>query len=250
MYVFMKLATLYVVIVFITTFSHKVNSEQITVVTEHFPPYQVVEQGQPLSGLAVEFVQALLTETNTQADIQAYPWARAYKMAQYLPNTLIFSITRTAERENLFHWVGAFNHISDGLWVLKSDKNIQVSTLEDAKKYTVVVPRNDNTHNYLLKNGFKERRNLHVVNTREQAVKMLFNHRVDLLMSSQLLLEDRVKSLKLDFNEVDNILNIPAENDGLSIAFSKGTSLHLVAKFRVAFNKLKKQPRFKAIFSS
>jgi polar amino acid transport system substrate-binding protein len=37
--------------------------------------------------------------------IELLPWVRAYNMALNRDNVLIYTITRTTERENLFHWI-------------------------------------------------------------------------------------------------------------------------------------------------
>ena len=97
-----------VILVFLLSFIDSANSEEIKVVTEHFPPYQIAEEGKPVRGVNVEFIKALLNEVNVDTDINVYPWARAYSMALTYPNVLIFSISRVPEREHLFHWIGIF----------------------------------------------------------------------------------------------------------------------------------------------
>jgi len=84
-------------IVFLTITS--ANSTEIKVITEHYPPLQIVENGKPIRGLAIDIMKELLRKTEIQTNIQTYPWARAYKMALSEENILIFSLTRTKERE-------------------------------------------------------------------------------------------------------------------------------------------------------
>ncbi|MDX7833812.1 hypothetical protein SJS03_21745, partial [Aeromonas dhakensis] len=62
-----------------------------------------------VTGLSVDLLKRMLEVSGIGLDrkgIQLLPWARAYQMAQYDPNTVIFSMIRLPEREALFHWVG------------------------------------------------------------------------------------------------------------------------------------------------
>lgn len=215
------------------------NNDKIRVVTEHFPPYQIVEEGKPLRGTSVNIIQKLLENIKVNSDIEAFPWARAYKIALTYPNVLIFSISRVPERENLFHWIGPLDSMCNYLWTLSENTSIKVNSLEDAKEYIVGTPRDDTTHHYLLKNGFNGEKNLQVVNTREQAVKMLFSKRVDLIMGAELMINQRVNKLGFDFSKLTKVFTLPSQkNNELSIAFSKSTPLPIVQKFQRAYQKL------------
>lgn len=171
-------------------------------------------------------------------------------MAREKPNVLIFSITRSPERERLFQWVGSFGTVKDSFWSLKANNQLNVSSLAQAKQYSVVVPRDDNTYSYLSKNGFKHNQNLYVVNSREQAVKMLMSGRVDLLLSSRQLLQDRVKSLGFNFDKLRHTYALPSENGELAIAFSLSTDSAVVAEFRQAFDQLKHKAKYQTLFTS
>jgi polar amino acid transport system substrate-binding protein len=160
-------------------------------------------------------------------------------MAVSDPNVLIFSITRTAEREKLFHWVGELDSVCNHLWALKKNDSINITSLKDAESYLVAVPRDDNVHHLLIKNGFVDEKNIHVVNTREQTVEMLFSGRVDLLMGVELLLEQRVNHLGYNFKDLQKVYSLSSRMDNpLSVAFSKSTPLPLVYKFQKAYKKL------------
>jgi len=239
-----------VILIFLLISLNSVASEEIKVVTEHFPPYQIVKEGKPVSGSSVEFIEALLKEVNIDTKIEVYPWARAYSMAITYPNVLIFSISRTPERESLFHWIGALDAMCNHLWALKKNNSIKITSIDDAREHIVGVPRDDTVHHYLKKHGFRDSDNLYIANTREQAVKMLFSGRVELLMGAELLIKQRVNHLGFDFNHLKNVFTLPViNNNRLSIAFSKSTPTSLVLKFQKAFKKLKESPQYRNMSS-
>lgn len=94
------LILLYVVLSFAV-----VNAEEITAVTEDYPPYNYEENGK-VTGLSTEIVKATLDEAEIKYSIKTYPWSRAIEMAENGENVLIFTITRNKERERNFKWVG------------------------------------------------------------------------------------------------------------------------------------------------
>ena len=67
-------------------------AEHITIVTEHLPPYNYLEDGEA-RGMSTEVVQAALDAAGHTYEIRFMPWARAYQIALTKPNTL-----RTEER--------------------------------------------------------------------------------------------------------------------------------------------------------
>ena len=76
----------------------------VHLVTEVFPPYQQ-QSGDELHGWSVDIVRQIMQAAELPYQIDVMPWARAYKTAHSIPDTLIFSLLRTEERENEFAWV-------------------------------------------------------------------------------------------------------------------------------------------------
>ncbi len=74
-------------------------------------------------------------------------------MALQDKNILIFTITRSKDREPLFKWVGKFYHTVDYLWALNERKDISIRSLGDAKRYLIAVPKDDFQHQYIKKTG-------------------------------------------------------------------------------------------------
>ncbi len=213
-----------------------VNGTEINIVTEHFPPYQIVENGAIQGGLSVEVVQALLDEIGSEASIKAYPWPRAYNMALTYKNVLIFSMIRNDEREKLFKWVGAISKSRDYFfWSLKGTNEIKIKSIEDARNYSIGVPRENFQHQFLMNNGFTK---LSITNDFDTALKMLYAKRIQVVMGSEISIAYRMKKLNLDYSKLIKQHQIGSQWGELSIAFSKKTPDELVNKFRLAFSKI------------
>ncbi|NQY93223.1 MAG: transporter substrate-binding domain-containing protein, partial [Campylobacteraceae bacterium] len=124
------------VILYLFILSLFLHSEEITIVTEEFPPYNYQVDGK-MKGISSEIVLAVLKEINVTAKIVSYHWSRAYVLASTKKNHLIYSIARIPEREELFHWIGTIAPYSTSFYKLKSRKDIKINSLDDAKKYTI-----------------------------------------------------------------------------------------------------------------
>ncbi|WP_205620222.1 substrate-binding periplasmic protein [Salinivibrio socompensis] len=70
------------------------------------------------------------------------PWARGYATALSDPNTVLFSTTRTDEREDKFKWVGPITDTKIVVWAPKS-KGITINNASDFANYKVGVVRDD-----------------------------------------------------------------------------------------------------------
>ena len=179
-------------------------AESIHIVTEILPPWQTLHDEQ-LGGIATQVVKATLEEVDIDYDIMIYPWARAYKLALEEENVLIYSIVRTQAREPLFHWVGVIGRIQEHFYKDAGRHDIQVQVLEDARKYTIITPRQDFRHQFAEKHGF----NIYLVNNQMQALKMLLSGRGDLVLDDELTLSYELGQLNLNPDKIQKVLFVP-----------------------------------------
>ena len=226
----------FVLSIFGLFFAASVQGEEIQFVTENFPPFQIKETGTPLRGFAVELVSAMIIKADIEAEIQVYPWARAYRLAQVKPNTFIFSIARSEEREGLFKWVGDYFTVRDGIFALTSRSDIVLSTINDAINYVTAVPRGDNAAVDLERLGFTDKQ-LNYVTCQTQCIKMLQAGRVDLNMNNTLGFFSVTEKLGFDRSQFKVALVLSEKY--LGIAASRNTSDELVEKMRDALEKVK-----------
>ena len=76
-------------------------------------PWTFGENGKAKGYVSEIVIEILSRLGGEQTEIQILPWTRAYRYLTQGPNTMIFSVGRTSDREDLFHWVGpVFNNIA------------------------------------------------------------------------------------------------------------------------------------------
>jgi polar amino acid transport system substrate-binding protein len=226
--------------------------EKITMVTEIFPPLQMLQEDK-LTGIGVDIVNELVQMTGFESEIRAYPWARAYQYAFVNENTLIFTMARTKQREKLFKWVGSLDFEDKSyIWTVKSKewpKDIDWKELHDM---STAIPRDGSQLNTLLTNGFSENHNLFITNNDENAIKMLFKDRIDFIIAGEHTLNYQLSLLNLDIVNLQkhNITKMEKQNNSeLSIAFNINTSDDIVNRFKSALEQLKNNGRIEEIIA-
>jgi polar amino acid transport system substrate-binding protein len=130
---------------------------ELTIYTENDPPYVIVDANGLVGGLTKPKLDRFLRAIpypNQQIKVQ--PWVRAYHEATSKPNTLIYPIVKTPEREKKLTYLYQLYEASVFFYRLSERKDIQINSLSDAKKYSVCAVRGDYRAEYLQQNGFTQ----------------------------------------------------------------------------------------------
>lgn len=232
----MKLLNVFVLLLCLNSFAKA--QETITVVTEHWPPYQVVENGISTDGFATMVVKAMLEEAGTPKTIRGFNWARAYKMALERPNVMIFGLFRSKDREHKFKWIGKLIRQVNGIWYLSDHKDFQIKQLNDAKRYRFAVPREDIRHQFLLNQGFEQDNNITIVRDHKQAVSLLFLRRTDLVLSDKRNIRLTANLAGFDPTLLRQVPNVEVHLGDLFIACSLKTPDSVVKKYQDAYQRI------------
>ncbi len=213
-----------------------VHGQEIRIVTEDLPPFQISEENKKVGGLSTEIVEAIFKEAGEVPKIKIYPWVRAYKMALNEENVLIYSIVRSKEREPLFKWLGEIIELRYYFFGLKSRKDIQIQTIEEIKKFETAVSRASFEHKELEKRGFNK---VHIVTRQSQLVEMLYAHRMDFVFSSEAPIRAMVENSKHDYSQLKKFYEVKDLKLKLYLAFSLKTSDAVVSRYRKAYESVK-----------
>ncbi len=212
-------------------------AEQITALADPFPPFSYIDKDtkQP-SGFAVEIIQAILEHSGLQFKLEIMPWARVYNMATNEPNILIFPLNRTQKREKLFKWIASIHKSNFKFFKLKSRKDIQIQSLNDAKKYIILTMNKSVVHSTLTeKFGISE--NIYPVPSLENAIKMLYLERGELIAQDKIVIMSYIKEFNLDPEKIQEVYPFKDLNTLYYFAVSIQTSDELVSKLRKGFDK-------------
>ena len=180
---------------------------QLNLYTEHFPPYSYIE-GDNITGLNTELVRRSCEKAGLECDFRMFPWLRAYEAALKDPQGALYSTSRNAVREPLFKWVGPLAHSKASMYRLKSRPEINPATLEEAKGFVIAVARGDVYEMYLQSQGFEQGVNLLGLAAKSDAVALFLQHKVDLLIASELILPVWLAQYQRSLDIVEPVLDL------------------------------------------
>lgn len=155
------------------------SGEELLVLAEDWPPYNYLEDGE-LVGLSADLVREVLAGAGISTEIRVQPWKRAYETASSRPNTLLFSTSRTEEREDRFLWIGPLWNRELYLYKLRDRDDIRVESFEDLRRWSVGVVRGGSVEELLRSGGLREGEHFWPVAEERQNLRKLFQGRIDL----------------------------------------------------------------------
>jgi polar amino acid transport system substrate-binding protein len=217
-------------------------SQELLVVTENWVPFNYYENGE-VKGTSTEIVKNVLDRTGIKYKIKVYPWARAYKMALEGENILIYTLMRIPQREKLFKWVTPLGKGGiTSLYKLKKNKNINPTSIEEAKKYSIGTNNKSMDHLWLMDNGFT---NLVTPSKTKHAIKMFFRERFNLLAFNDEVIAEEFNNIGLD--PADAISVMPLFRTPPYMALSLRTSDDIRKKIQKAYDELLDENKIKLV---
>ena len=213
-------------------------AETLHFVSEDLPPYHFQdEHGEP-KGALVDIVKAVAKQAKVEYDIEIYPFSRAFHLLKNKPNVLMFSFLRSPSREDKFVWIGKIFHNSAFLVALNENKP-QLTSLAEAKNYTVGTIRSYYSEIYLKNAGFEEGKNLALSVKYQYMWGMLFNKRIDYVLTNTLSLNTELKELNLKIEDVEQALELVDFPNELYIAGNPSLAPSTVAALQQALDTIK-----------
>lgn len=216
-------------------FALPARAQDIRIVTEEFPPYNYSDDGFA-KGLSSEVVQAVLAETGLTAEFLFLPWARAYLTAQNTKNTVIFSIGRIPEREDLFEWIGVIAPYNTSLYKLASRTDLTIVSLSDAKDYSIGVSVEDVIYQYLKSQNFT---NLDIVGEDVLNIRKLALSRLDLIAFDEAASQYYLDLEDIDPALFDRIYRLDDISGGLYMAINKDSDPELIRSLKSGLEAIK-----------
>jgi len=214
-------------------FSTLSDSLELEVVTENWKPYNYSEDGK-IRGNSTEILVKVLERANIKYNIKVYPWPRAYSIAQTKQNILIYTIMRTPSREHLFKWIrplGKKEHTF--LYRLKENEKIGTMTVAEAKNHTIGTTNESMDHTWLKKHGFSL---LDTPTLSEQAIKMFFSRRFDLLAFNSGVMKEEFNNIGFDTRNAVPVIKLFETVPYMALSLS--TSNDVLNKLQRSFDQL------------
>lgn len=227
----------------LNAFANKEVNANLLIVATESPLLQYRDKNEN-KGSTVEILQAILKASQLTANVNFMPWARAYRIAQTQPNTLILSMIRTPEREQYFHWLIKVSDLSRVFISLAVKPENYVSSEEQAKNKLIAVIRHTAEHNELIKKGFSDQKNLYIVSSPADMITLFIKGKVDLLYADPEVVLDYIKQHS-NINIAIKYQDITAKHQRNSyIATNKNINKDVLNRLRNAASTFQKTPEY------
>ena len=213
----------------------------VQVVSEIYPPYQVMNDKGELQGWAADKVKSIFYNASVDYNVKIYPWARAYQLALTEPNVFIFSLLRTDEREQLFQWIAPLCMIKFSFYRLKNRPDIQVNSLAEAKNYLIAAQKGQASAEYLLRLGFEPEKHLSISYNNDNFIKMLAFGRVDLIVLSSTHFQSLINTKSPYTEIIEPIFPINYLTRNLYLASSVNSPPEIIKRLNNAYDELAPQ---------
>nr|WP_287413121.1 transporter substrate-binding domain-containing protein [Pseudodesulfovibrio sp.] len=240
--VVMRVFIFYFLIVFICVgLSSVCHADDISFYMGEVYPLNYVAEDELRTGAVVEIVSTIMRETGQNVNprnIRVINWARSlYDVATY-PNTAIFSVARTSERDKKYKWVGPIAELNIGLIAKKAD-NIIIENEQDVGKYKIGIVRGSAPEHILISKYGMKASQLNQLKDDLTQFKMLDADRVDLITQADTSASSGLQQAGLDPGLFEMVYVL--QHVDLYIAFNPKTDDMLIEKIQKALLSLKEK---------
>jgi len=235
-------------LILMTAQLHAGELKGLSFVTEAYPPYNF-KQGGKLQGIAVDLLVSASAQAQkpiTKKDIRLMPWPRAYKIAEKGPNVVLFSTTRTEQRENSFQWVGPISKTRVVL-LTKKGSGVSINSEADIKKLTIGAILDD-IGEQLVKAAGAPKSNIKHIPKAENLAKMLNGGRIQAWAYEENVARWFIK--QAGFNNADFETSYVLKESELYYTFSKDVSKDVLETLQNGIDAVKSSGEYDKILSN
>ncbi|GLX77120.1 hypothetical protein tinsulaeT_04600 [Thalassotalea insulae] len=208
----------------------------VQIYSEIWPPFQVKDKQGKLTGLATDHVKSAFEQADVPYHILPMRWARALNFIKLKPNALIYSISRTPERESRFHWIAKLGRVNVKLLSLKESNEV-ISHPSQLTNYVIALKRAEASLDYFLGLGLEPGKHIIFVNNSEQALKLLDIGRVDFYPISAETLQSSLDIIGYSSSKFKYVYYFKALSFDIYIAANKDSDLAFISYINDLFDK-------------
>ena len=196
-----------------------------------------------ITGFATEYLRDILDKAGIAYSIELLPWSRAYNIALKEPNTLLYGIARTDDREQHFIWFEELFTSHFALYGLSSNSQLRALDMLSIKKRPIGVIRNHIIQTTLRKHGFV---NIIEADTNEHLVNLLINNRVDYISISTSGAELMHIKTKFGLNQdlILPLVELPFLKYSIYYALNPSSDPDILSSLTLALESLKSNPEY------
>jgi polar amino acid transport system substrate-binding protein len=213
--------------------------------TENLPPLNYLDETGP-QGFSVELLRMMAAQAGLKLQLQVLPWVRAVQAAETTPGSVLFSLTRTPEREAQFAWVGPISARRIVVYKLASRSDLNLTELRQLNGARIGVVRESATARQLLAEGFKPGEELEFGLDDATNVRKLLAGRMEYVMLLDWAAAWNLRQLKLPYDSFQAVLDYDTSKS-YWYGLRPDTDPALLRRLQAALDTLKRDGRYEAL---
>lgn len=211
--------------------------------TEEWPPYNYAE-GKEVKGISTDILRAACEIAKLQCTFQVVPWARAYKTASHVPNTVVYTTARKPSREKEFLWVGPI--LPRTTWVYgKTTQAPFIRDFKDLAQIRVGVVREEAAQQDLEAVGVPVSA-FSVQSSNADVLRMLTNGSVDVMVDTEVGMAWNMRNAGIAPSTVSKLMKL-TDDGAYYFALNLNSDPALVKDLQAAIDKLRHDGKIDAI---
>ncbi len=218
--------------------------EPIQIYTEYFPPYNY-RYNQQMTGCSSRRVIQAFEQAGIPYQIIEMPWARALHSVKNNPNSFIYSINRTPEREQKLLWIAEIAQPKQVALIAKQRKDIRLNQISDFKHYRLGTSRSSSIEQHLIAQGVSPARMSRISSDQPNQVnfELLKHNRVDIWLSEYHVARYVIQSNGYTLHELFDVAFVfeGLSRSGYYLAANLATNKELAQQIGHAFADLKEK---------
>ncbi|MDH0863023.1 transporter substrate-binding domain-containing protein [Mitsuaria sp. GD03876] len=178
--------------------------------TENLPPLNYADNGVP-RGFATELLQAMAAEAGQRLRVEVLPWQRSVQESARQADSVLFSLTRTPEREAQFRWIGPISPRRILVYRLSHRTEVRPASLKQLNGWRLGVSRDSASAKQLLAEGLRPETDLELGLDDATNLRKLLAGRMDLIVLLDWAAAWHLREMKLPYEALTPVLPLDVD---------------------------------------
>ena len=207
---------------------------KITVATDEWPPFRIINKSQAFEGFDIDLLEAISNNTDLTFKVKRYPWARALKHLQHHKVDMMTGLAYTKERALYINYVPFPYFVCKPAFYIQKSLNKDIITYQDLYQYKIGFVLNS-AYFEPFNSDKKIRR--HAVATEGQLLKMAVKGRLDVFVGTDCQVDYEITKKGL-WDTFSKASYQPADSVKLFLGVAMNTNPSVVMKLSHALIEL------------
>ena len=220
-------------------------AEELVAFTESLPPLNYAENGEA-RGFSSELLKAMAADAGLTLHMQVLPWQRSVQEASRRADSVLFSLTRTPERETQYRWVGPISPRRILVYRLSHRTEVRPTSLKQLNGWRLGVSRDSAAAKQLIADGLRPDTELELGLDDATNLRKLLAGRMDLIVLLDWAAAWHLRELKLPYATLTPVRPMDVDKSygyGLPVAGDPATARRLQA----ALDRIRRDGRYERL---